>query len=303
MSVLHLKYRPETLDEVYGNERTVTTLRSLLDREDPPHAWCIHGPTGAGKTTLGRIIARELGAVGDDYREIDSADFRGVDTIREIRKRSQFAPLEGSCRVWLLDESHALPRISQEALLKGLEDAAPHVYFILCTTDPQKLLATIRGRCSEHAVAPLTEKQITRLLRHVVKQEGESLSKQIYEQIAMDSAGLPRAALQILNQVLAVDADQRLEVAKRQAEKVNQTIDLCRALMQAAGWKKVSNILAGLKDEDPEAVRRQVMGYCSSVLLKEANDGAAAVLEEFKDPLWDKGFPGLVLACYAVVSG
>lgn len=300
---LHLKYRPDTFDDVYGNEQTVATLKALLDKPDKPHAWLLTGPTGGGKTTLGRIIARELGAAGDDYREIDSADFRGVDTIREIRKRSQFAPMEGSCRVYLLDEVHAMGKVAMEALLKALEDTPAHVYFILCTTDPQKLLPTIRGRCSQHAVTALNERQMMKLLRHVVKAEGESLSKQIYEQIALDSAGLPRAALQILNQVLVVDEDQRMEVAKQQAERVNQTIELCRALMQGAGWKKVSNILQGLKEEDPEGIRRQVLGYCSTVLLKDGNNAAAVVLEEFKEPFWNAGFPGLVVACYAVVSG
>lgn len=299
---LHIKYRPALLDEVYGNEQTISSLQSLLNGGDPPHAYLFHGPTGAGKTTLGRIVAESLGAIGSDYREVDSAEFRGIDTIRDIRRQVQYAPMEGECRVWLLDEVHKLSNDAQNALLKALEDPPSHVYFILCTTDPQKMLATVKGRCSQHAVGPLGERDMRRLLMHVVKQEGDSLSKQVYQQIIMDSMGLPREALQILNKVLAVDGDDRLQIAKQQAERQSQTIELCRALTQGAGWRKVANILNGLKDEDPETIRRQVLGYCQAILLKEENNAAAAVMEEFDDPFWNSGFPALVKACYAIVT-
>ena len=102
-----------------------------------------------------------LGCRGGDYREIDSADFRGIDTIREIRKQIQYLPIESDCRMWLLDEVHMLTAPAQEALLKALEDTPKHVYFALCTTEPQKLIKTIKGRCTHYTVDLLNEKQIT----------------------------------------------------------------------------------------------------------------------------------------------
>mgnify|MGYP000844170103 FL=1 len=304
---LALKYRPKTLDEVVGNRQVVEVLRKQLsDESSQPlsHSILLHGSTGCGKTTLARIIARELGVQDDDLKEIDSADFRGIDTIREIRKQCQYKPLNSPYRVWILDEVHQLTKDAQSALLKTLEDTPKHVYFILCTTDPQKLLPTIRGRCSQFQVQPLTDKEMKRLLLRVVKAEGESLDKGVYEQIIQDSMGHPRNALQILAQVLAVDPDKRLGVAKRAAETQSQTIELCRALVNRASWKNICEILKGLKDEDAEQIRRAVLGYCQSILLSGKQDNQAAVImEAFMEPFYNSGFPALVLACYSVLFG
>jgi len=307
---LYLKYRPQNFDEMCGNEDLLDSLREILQKEDRPHSYLFHGPTGCGKTTLARIIAKEIGAKGSDFREVDSADFRGIDTVREMRKQSQYKALEGSCRIWLLDEVHMLGRggnsptnEAQNALLKALEDTPSHVYYILCTTDPQKLLATIKGRCSQFQVTPLPDKTMFKLLRGVVKGEEDKLTKQIYEQIIQDSQGQSRDALQILEQVLCTSPDRRMEVAKRTAELQSQSIELCRALINPTGWKKIAGILKGLKDQDPERIRRGVLGYCQTILLKGENHQAGKVMEEMISPFYNSGFPGLVLASYSVVCG
>jgi len=300
---LYLKHRPDCLDTLAGNSELVESLKACLARDDKPHSFLLHGPTGCGKTTTGRIIANELGCKGADFREIDSADFRGIDSIRDIRKQSQFRPLEGPCKVWLLDECHKLSNDAQNALLKALEDTPSHIYYILCTTDPQKLIPTIRGRCSQFQVKQLSTEEMMVLLRKTVKAENESLLKPVYEAIIESAQGRPRNALQILDQVLSVEPDSRIAVALSAQETQAQSIELCRGLMDGSGWKKIANILTDLKDQDPEDIRRQVLGYCSSVLLKGDNPQAGAVMEEFIEPFYNTGFPGLVFACYSVVYG
>ena len=302
MSSLYLKYRPKTLDDIIGNKEIVDILKNQLkEKGNIPKSILFHGPTGCGKTTLGRIIATELGAKGADVKEVDAADFRGIDTIREIRRQSAYKPLESPCRVWILDECHKMSNDAQNALLKALEDTPKHIYYILCTTDPQKLIPTIRGRCSQLQVRQLTDKEMKILLRKVVKAEGETISKEVYDQITQDSQGHPRNALQILEQVLSVNEDKRMQVAKRTAEVQSEIIQLCRALIQGASWKNVSTILNGLKTEDPEKIRRAVLGYCQAVLLKSENNTAAAIMEEFIEPFYNSGFPGVVFACYSVL--
>jgi DNA polymerase-3 subunit gamma/tau len=273
----------------------------MLEKLDTcPHTFLLHGPSGCGKTTLGRIISDKLRCVGNDFRELNTADFRGIDTARDIIKSSQFMPMEGPTRVWLIDECHKWTGDAQNCLLKILEDTPRHVYFILCTTDPQKLLPTVRGRCSQLQVRPLNEIQMKALLRQVVREENDTLSKEIYDQIVQDSLGQARNALQILEQVLRVPEDRRLEIARQTAEEQSQTIELCRALLSNSSWKALSTILRGMKDQDAESVRRGVIGYCQNTLLNNDHRLAGGVLEEFINPFFDSGWPQLVYACYSV---
>ncbi len=301
---LYRKYRPKEFEDMYGNETVLTGLQALLsDEKTRPHVYLLSGPTGCGKTTLSRIMAKELGAKGADHIEVDSADFRGIDTIRAIRKNAQYQPMEGKCRLWVLDECHKLSNDAQNALLKILEDTPPHVYFILCTTEPSKLIKTIQGRCSHFQVQPLNDSQMMKLLRRVVKAEEGELPKIIYEQIIQDSFGHARNALQILEQVLHVDPEDQMEIAQKVAETQSQSIELCRALIQGASWKKVSKILKGLKGQEAESIRRHVIGYCESVMLNSGQTQAGVVMEEFIEPFYNSGWPGLVYACFSVIKG
>ena len=301
---LHLQYRPSTFDEVIGNRTLVTSLSGMLkDKESCPHSFLLHGPTGCGKTSIARIIAKELGCHENNLNEIDSAQFRGIDTIRDLRINCQLAPLGGGVKVYVIDECHALTGIASDAFLKTLEDTPRHVYFILCTTDPQKLSPTIKGRCSQFQTSSLTENEMESLLRKIVLAENETLDQEVIDQIINDSQGLPRNALQILEQVLSVPERRRLKLAKQVAAEQSESIALCRALINGDNWNKISVILKGLKGQDPEGVRRVVLGYATSVLLNKENDIAGTVLECFEEPLYNVGFPGLVLACYRVVKG
>jgi DNA polymerase-3 subunit gamma/tau len=299
------KYRPKTLEDVQGNQETVESLQSYFESErDVPHAFLFIGESGCGKTTLARILANKLGAVGSDFQELDSAQMRGIDTAREIRKNANFKPVEGNVRVWLIDEVHQMTKDAQEALLKVLEDAPEHVYFMLSTTEPEKLKKTLRGRCAEYQVNPLSERSMLKFLKRVSKKEGEAanMSREVYLRIAEDSQGRPRDALNILDKVLRIDPENRLEAAKKHGVAQAQGIELARELLNGGSWKKIAGILSGLKTQEPESVRRQVIGYMSAVLLKKDNERAGLVMEEFMEPFYNSGFPGLVFACYSVVK-
>jgi len=304
---LAIDHRPESFKEVVGNESTIRSLQSLFERPRNkfPHAIMLNGPTGCGKTTLGRIIANELGAMPSDFKEIDSADFRGVDTIREIRQQVRLRPQDpkSKCRVWLLDECHQLTKDAQEALLKGLEDAPGHVYFILGTTDPQKLKSTLRGRCTTFTVAPLTEGETITLLKRVCQAEKARVPRNIRELIAEQSQGHPRNALKMLEKVIGLDKDEMEAVVEEEAARASAAIDLCRALIGRQKWNKIAAILAGLQNEEPESVRRMVLGYCNSILLKGDNAQAFVVMECFEEPLYNIGKPGLTLASYRACFG
>lgn len=300
---LYLKYRPDDFSQMKGNAETLTALDTMLSNPKTcPHVFMFYGPTGTGKTTLGRIIGTRLGCVGRDFKEINSSNFNGVDDIREIIKSSQFAPIEGSVIVWLLDEVQKITGAAFNALLKILEDTPKHVYFVLCSTEPQKIPDTIKGRCQQFQLKILTDSQMFSLLRKIVKEEEQTLEQEIYDQIIQDSLGHPRNALQILEQVLSVPSENRLEIARQTSIQYSQGIELCRALINRLPWKTVSVILVGLKDQEAEAIRRMVLGYMQAILLKGENDFAAFILEEFLSPFYDSGFSGLTYACYSIIK-
>lgn len=303
---LAIDYRPTTFDKVAGNRQTVKALQAILnrDKKDIQHAFLITGPSGCGKTTLARIVADQLGCIGRDYTEVDSGQFRGIDTIRDIRNQMLYKPLEGTVRVWLLDEVHQCSKDAQSAMLKALEDAPPHVFFILATTDPEKLLPTIKGRCAQFEVQPLDQDEMIDFLSSICRKERKRVPADVLKQISRDSMGSCRNALQVLDKVIDLDPEDMKAVAEQEASKENQVIDLCRALMKREKWPTVAGILKGLDKEDPEKVRLAVMGYASTVAMNEKDASKAyLILDVFKDPTFNNGRAQLVWACYTCLEG
>lgn len=300
---LYLKYRPSELSQIKGNTDIVASLEKMLSvPETFPHSVLLHGGSGMGKTSIARIIANRLGCSDSDLVEMNASDKSSIDDVREIIKNSQFLPLTSDCRVWIIDECHRWKDDAQNCLLKILEDTPKKVYFILCTTDPQKLKDTIKNRCQQFQVKPLSDSQMFSLLRKIVKEEGETLEQAVYDQIIQDSFCHPRNALQILEQVLSVAPERRLEMAKQTAEVQSQAIELCRALIKHEKWGAVSKILTGLKGQEEETIRRIVLGYCQAILLKEDNTRAGLIMEEMFNPFYNTGFPGLVYKCYSITK-
>ena len=299
---LYQKYRPTHLSDIVGNKPVVEALESVLSSKEIPHAFLLTGPSGTGKTTIARIIARHLNVGSFDFIEIDSADFRGIDMVRDIRKQLHQSPLSGKHRLWLIDECHQLTKDAQNALLKGLEDTPPHAYIVLCTTEPQKILKTIHTRCMTFNMQSLPESRLAKLIQDVTAKEGKTVSDDIVKLIAIESLGSPRAALVALEKVIDLEPRFQAKAVDKALAAENQVIELCRALFQREKWNKVATILSGLQEQDPESIRRAVLGYFSAVLLKgtiEQNKYTAyLILDTFKTPTYDIGWPGIVMMCF-----
>lgn len=297
---LAVKYRPRMLKDFLGNEEVVRSLRSTMEREEIPHTMLFTGPSGCGKTTLARIVAARLKCSRRDFIENNAADFRGIDSVRDILRQMLLAPMSGLCRVWLLDECHQLSKDAQHALLKALEDTPAHIYFLLATTDPEKLLPTIKTRCVTFDVKPLDDKTMENMVVGVASSEGVGLSQEVVDQIVQDALGSARMALSILDKIINMEPADMLAAAKQQAAAQNESIDLCRALIGKKPWKDISRILQGVQ-QDPEQVRRAVLGYSQAVLLKSGHGQAYIVMSAFRQPFYDLGKPGLTLACYEAI--
>ncbi len=302
---LYNKYRPPTFDDVLGNDETVEYLKEeLKNPKKCPHVFLLHGPTGTGKTTLARIIAKALNCIGLDFQEINSANFNGIDSIRGMYKTSKYGSIEGGTRVVVMDEVHKITSAAQDAVLKLFEDPPKNTYFILCTTDPNSLKPTLRGRCIELQMKLLEDNLMFRLLKSIVKKEGKKMQTEVFEQIIQDALGHPRNAIQILQRVINLPKKQRLKAAKQSAEELSQSIELCRLLINPnSTWHKVSAVLTGLKEQDAESIRRHVLAYAQSCLLKKDNPMAASIILNLYEPLYAIGFPGLVQSCYSIIKG
>jgi len=302
MNELYKKHRPKTLRAVIGAQETTAALENMLARGTLPHTLLFHGPSGCGKTTLARILKTMLKCSDMDFREMNCSDFRGIDTIRDIARLMHLSPTGGPVRIWLLDEVHQLSRDGQHAALKILEDTPSHVYFFLCTTDPQKLLKTILTRCCEMPVRLLTHTELTMLVTRVVQREQADVSTDTIEEIVCNAQGSARTALVLLDKVLNLPEADRAEAIQQKLAEDNKAIELCRALLQKKDWRGVCSILQNMT-EDPESVRWSVLGYARAVLLKKKDVQAYNVILAFQDHFYDSKQAGLLRACFEAVFG
>lgn len=279
---LYRKYRPASLDEMVGNEATIKSLRKEL--ENGSHVFLMTGPAGCGKTTLARIMAKEVGAGPLSIKEINSAENRGIDTAREVMEQMRFNPSDGDALVWIFDECHQWLSPVQNAFLKALEDTPAHCYFFLCTTDPQKLIAPLKTRCSIINVKPLTNEEMTYLLKRTARAEKVKIGNEVYERICEIAQGGSRKGLKLLNKVLFLDSDEeRLEVLKAgEDNETEESIELCRALCKKTNLKTLLSLLKNIDTSDAEKVRQGIIGYMNACVLKGSVTGEiVATLQAF----------------------
>lgn len=231
MESLYRKYRPLTFDSVVGQQHIVSTLEHAITEGRLSHAYLFCGPRGTGKTTVARILAKALlcrnaeaaraeGASGcmpdgtceeceliaegnhPDVYELDAASRTGVDNVREeIINSVNFAPVRGKYKIYIIDEVHMLTTAAFNALLKTLEEPPAHVIFVLCTTDPQKILETILSRCQRFDFHRIGNEDIERRLAYVCEQEGFDYDDEALAIVARHAKGGMRDALSTLEQL------------------------------------------------------------------------------------------------------
>jgi len=272
--------RPQNLEEIVGNEAVVKALKAYLSSDVRAHTLLFQGPSGCGKTTLARILARELGCKGTDLIEYNAANMRGIDTARDIASKVAIGPGWGDSTVWILDESHQLTSAAQEALLKVIEDCPSHCYFFLCTTRPEKIVKTIRTRCTVYQVETLRPADVRKLLNQVLSLLDIEVDEEVLKAIVKSSQGTPRTAVTQLEQILFLEPKEAFAVLAAGPEAERDVLELCREVAGTAKWNVVKGVYSKLKDPDPENVRRAVLGYLKSCLLNTENPTEAKLFAE-----------------------
>ncbi len=303
---LYRRFRPKKLADVVGQPEAVKVLSGFFKSGQFPHAVLFHGPSGCGKSTLAYIVKDKLNCGRADFEKINCASCDPLETVRGIEQRMRISPLEGKTRVWLMEEFQALSRagFAQQAMLDMLEFTPAHCYFLLCTTDPGKIIKAIQTRCTPVPLKGMSPENIREVLRKFwEKYDGKapSTTRDVGEKIVEMADGSARTALVLLGKVLDLGSEEERLEALEKADTSKQGIDLARKLMDGRSkWKDIAPILKGLED-DPETVRRIILGYAAAVLMNGAeNQRAGLLLEVFRTPNWDSGKPGLVGQCFEV---
>ncbi len=223
-TALYRKWRPQTFEEVKGQEHITKTLANAVKTNKIAHAYLFVGPRGVGKTSVARIFAKTLNCekgptptpcnvctncvkitkgISLDVLEIDGASNRGIDQIRELKERIKFSPVEGRYKIYIIDEVHMLTNEAFNALLKTLEEPPPHVIFIFATTDPQKLPPTILSRCQRFDFKKLPSNIISEEIGYILNSESVEFEKEAIALVSRVADGSMRDALSILEQVIA----------------------------------------------------------------------------------------------------
>lgn len=246
-ATLYRAYRPHRFAEVRGQEPIVKALEGAIKNKRIAHAYLFSGGRGTGKTSVARILARELGVSEKDLYEIDAASNTGVEHVRELREGVYAMPFESPYKFYIIDEAHMLSRAAWNALLKTLEEPPAHVIFVLATTEREKVPDTIQSRCETYQFTQPNREILAQIITDVAKSEGFSIEPAAAELIALLADSSFRDALSVLQKVLAVAPGKKVDLSAAETITGAPPSTLIRDLVAALAKKDTSAALLAVR--------------------------------------------------------
>lgn len=300
--VFYLKYRPQKIKELDSGlirEKLEDALKGKLP-DKIPHAFLFTGPKGLGKTSTARIIAKAINCTNRkgseiepcnkcascksinngsnlDVLEIDAASNRGIDEIRDLREKIRLSPVSSKKKIYIIDEVHMLTTEAFNALLKTLEEPPSHAYFILCTTEPQKVPPTIISRCFHIKFTKATDEDLIHSFNRIIKGEGLRAEKQALLEIAKLSDGSFRDGAKILEELSSTSGNitSGLIEKKYKTQTINKQIEVLILSFRERNAKKGIDIIASISSEgvDFKLFNEELIGRLHQELISQVNAG------------------------------
>ena len=287
-NVLSNSLRPKILDDVVGLKDIVKSIKEQFETKRIPHFYLLSGDTGLGKTTLSRIIALMLQKAGPndniakyDIKEINASDKNGVDDIRALIETSKFKPMGSSfSKVIILDECHQLTTAAQNALLKITEDAYDHLYFIFCTSNPNKIIETLKRRAYIIRLCGLNDNEIEELLQKAAEKYKSDMDIEPLKEVLIDHlVNSPGLILQAAEKYF-----NGVELSECVGSGYSSDIDvrkLCASVSKGS-WKESGEILKSAKKEDVYMLKACVTGYLKAIMIKVSGKKSVVLARAIK---------------------
>lgn len=305
----HVALRPQTFDEVIGHKAVVKDVPIQIDEKNK-QCFVFTGDAGCGKTTFANVIANYLET--DNIQEIDAGSTSKAEQVRELVKNAKYKGLgDNPTKVYIINEVQAFSKASWDAMLDIMENPPSHLYFVLTTTEPNKIPKAVKTRCACYHLKPLTKKDLNELVDVYLDETGADIDESFIDVVIDKCGGSPRQCIQFLDQATSAKSRSELNQLLDEADEDKQIIDLARALAFTKGknqWAKVQECLKDLKDTPPESIRIVVTTYVAGCMLNAKTQADAErlhhILDAFDTPCnpTDKLAP-ILLACGYICFG
>lgn len=252
--VLYRKYRPQSFDQVFGQDHIVKVLKGSLELGNVGHAYLFSGPRGTGKTTMARLLAKELECSDTDIVEIDAASNRGIDDIRQLRDGVHSLPFSSPYKMYIIDEVHMLTKEAFNALLKTLEEPPQHVIFVLATTELHKVLPTVVSRCQSFIFKSPTQTVLKEMIQGIVEKEGFTIDTGSLELIALLGNGSFRDTQGVLQKLMSYSKDKAITRDETELVTGAPSTTLITNLLNAINENDLSQVIEVLHQAEEQNI-------------------------------------------------